>query len=84
VTVESISDGFATFLGNRMRAIQVEFRQVQQRPNGGNAFLPDTPQASIATPLTKVVIDGLPADLFVFRVLGVYFNWDPFPLATRV
>ena len=59
-----ISHRLATFLGQCMRTVQIEFRKIQIVANGQNAVFPEVFEAIIVTPLEKMVVNGTVADFF--------------------
>ena len=59
-----VGDTFAAFLGYRVRAIEVQLRQIEGVLNDLNALFPDPLQTAIGTPLLEVIVDCLPTQLF--------------------
>ena len=55
---------FAAFLGNSMAAIKIEFRKIQIVPDGQKACFPHLLEASITTPLAKMIVNGVMTDFF--------------------
>lgn len=76
-----IGDGLTAFLGQTMRAIQVEFRQIQIRLDGEQAVLPDPFETTIATPARIVPVDGGITDFFFSAcgdwAIGNSAHWQP-------
>jgi len=59
-----IGDRLAAFLGEAMRAVQVEFGQVQVGSDGQDAVLPDPFQTAIVAPTRKMQVDRTITDFF--------------------
>ena len=65
-----VGHALAAFLGNRMRAIQVQRAQVKVALDRLNARLPDLFQAPVGAPFAIVIVHRLPADFFFVASFG--------------
>ncbi len=79
-----ISNRVATFLGNGVRTIEIQFSNIQQFADHSNTVVPNLLEAPISTPLAEMVGDSIWAHLLLLRMLRISSNWKRIPLTDSV